>query len=447
MMDWDNFLCEERFGRPHATRQEGRSPFQQDIDRIVFSASFRRLAHKTQVHPLSDNDHVHTRLTHSIEVSSVGRSLGTMVGKYIVENRLDNKAPECPNRDTFGYLVQAACLAHDIGNPPFGHSGEAAIADWFREHLCSGLDRKLDQAQRNDFANFEGNAQGFRILTQTENNKGAGGLKLTHALLGTFTKYPHSSMLHPVEDEVYIGVRKIGFFDSQRHHFLEVSEKLKMIPRPSTPCSWSRHPLAFLVEAADDICYAIIDIEDGYYLGYLTFAETRDVLAPIADESSVSATMKNEEKVAKWRAIAIGKMVNAVVEAFKTNYLDIMHGTFRDGLIDHTEYNSKIKTAKSLANDKIFLSEKKARLEIAGSEIIRGLLDIFVPTALELEEKGWAAERLSGHSRRCARLIIPDGFEGVTSRYEALLRVTDFVSGMTDRYALDLFRKLKGIAI
>ena len=215
-MDWETLLGEQRLHRADAESQAGRSPFQQDLDRVVFSTAFRRLAHKTQVHPLSDNDHVHTRLTHSIEVASVGRSLGTIVGSKISGKLRNSKITS----DMFGYIVQAACLAHDIGNPPFGHSGEDTIGRWFNSSDQSstifGLDMK--DVEKNDLRYFEGNAQGFRILTQLENYHWDGGLQLTYAVLGTFAKYPRSSVVHPIPNDSYIGGKKFGFFDSERHY-------------------------------------------------------------------------------------------------------------------------------------------------------------------------------------------------------------------------------------
>ena len=277
-MDWKVLLREHRLCRPGAESQPGRSPFQQDLDRVVFSAAFRRLAHKTQVHPLSANDHVHTRLTHSIEVASVGRSLGTIVGMPIADKLGDPQITSA----TFGYIVQAACLAHDIGNPPFGHSGEDTIGSWFNSEGQSskifGSDMK--DVEKNDLKYFEGNAQGFRILTQLENYRWSGGLQLTFAVLGTFAKYPRSSLIHPIPNDSYIGGRKIGFFESERIYFEQIASELGLMERSSQLRYWCRHPLAFLVEAADDICYALIDIEDGFTLGYLTFTEAKELLEP-----------------------------------------------------------------------------------------------------------------------------------------------------------------------
>ena len=289
-MDWKTLLAEQRLRRPDFDSQPDRSPFQQDLDRVVFSAAFRRLAHKTQVHPLSDNDHVHTRLTHSIEVASVGRSMGTIVGSQIAANL---KNPQI-TPDTFGYIVQAACLAHDIGNPPFGHSGEDTIGRWFNSSEQSstifGLDMK--DVEQNDLKYFEGNAQGFRILTQLENYHWNGGLQLTYAVLSTFSKYPRSSVVHPIPNDSYIGGKKIGFFDSERHYFEQIASGVGLIERNKPLHYWCRHPLAFLVEAADDICYAIVDIEDGFALGYLSFIEVRELLSSIAKEPNLSSVYR-----------------------------------------------------------------------------------------------------------------------------------------------------------
>lgn len=443
-MDWEILLGEKRLRRPDATTQRGRTPFQQDLDRIVFSAAFRRLAHKTQVHPLSDNDHVHTRLTHSIEVASVGRSLGTIVGSKIA-GRLCNSQI---SGDTFGDIVQAACLAHDIGNPPFGHSGEDAIGRWFNSPANSAeiFGSNMEDIQKNDLRYFEGNAQGFRILTQLENNPWSGGLQLTHAVLGTFTKYPRSSVVHPIPNDSYVGGKKIGFFESEREIFEEVASDLGLIKRNEQLYYWTRHPLAFLVESADDICYAIMDVEDGFSLGYLTFQEAREILEPIAGHRKLRADMAEPEILGKLRAVAIGELVDAVAEAFLSNEKALLEGTYSKELIADTRYKENIESAKLIAREKIYWSQRKTIIEIAASEIIFGLLDLYLPLVEKMENSEWNVERLRGQPKMLAR-VMSNHFQGVTNRYEAWLRITDFISGMTDRFALDLYRKMKGIAI
>ena len=443
-MDWEVLLSEQRLCRSDAKQQKGRSPFQQDLDRIVFSAAFRRLAHKTQVHPLSNNDHVHTRLTHSIEVASVGRSLGAIVGSQIAPNL--GKTHITP--DTFGYVVQAACLAHDIGNPPFGHSGEDTIGRWFNSSEKSpkifGLD--MEEVEKNDLRYFEGNAQGFRILTQLENYHWDGGLQLTYAVLSTFAKYPRSAVIHCIPNDSYVGGKKVGFFESERDYFETVASGVGVTQRSQQLHYWCRHPLAFLVEAADDICYAIVDIEDGYSLGYLSFEEAQKLLRPIAKEARLPPKMAKPEIVGKLRAVAIGELVDSVSKVFLDNETRLLEGEYGKELLDDTPYGENVSQLKSVAREKIYQSDRKTMVEIAGSEIISGLLELFLPVVVGLEHASWDIKKLPAESVRMGRLI-PCHFQGVTNRYECWLRVTDFISGMTDRFALDLYRKLKGIAI
>lgn len=442
-MDWKQLLSGQRLRRPDAVVPKGRSSFQQDIDRIVFSGAFRRLAHKTQVHPLSPNDHVHTRLTHSIEVASVGRSLGTMVGTEIAQRLKDPQT----TADTFGYVVQAACLAHDIGNPPFGHSGEEAIRYWF--HALKSNDRvfnKIDGVRREDFRNFEGNAQGFRILTQLENNKGEGGLQLTYAVLGTFSKYPRSSIVVPEHGDNYPGGKKVGFFEAERSYFSEVADQLGLVRRKPGENYWCRHPLAFLVEAADDICYAIIDIEDGYQLRYLSFSEAKEILSPIAGrDANVPSSMEEPEQIAKLRAVAIGELVIEASRVFLENESALMQGDFASEILSLTKFKDDIARAKELAKHKLYWSERKTKLEIAGSEVISGLLQIFSEVVWALAEEGYDRSRLRGTAQRLARMM-GSTLGDVKDSYNALLCVTDFISGMTDRYAVDVYRTLKGIS-
>jgi dGTPase len=442
-MEWKQLLSHERLQRPDAIPQEGRSPFQQDIDRIVFSAAFRRLAHKTQVHPLSPNDHVHTRLTHSIEVASVGRSLGTIVGQEI-SKRLGDSAITA---DTFGYVVQAACLAHDIGNPPFGHSGEEAIRSWFRRTENENIfGDKIHGVRREDFRNFEGNAQGFRILTQLENYKWQGGLQLTFAVLATFSKYPRSSIAGGDSRDKYPGGKKIGFFEAERENFSEVAEKVGLHRRKIGENYWSRHPLAFLVEAADDICYAIIDIEDGYGLGYLNFREAKEILEPIAGgRAKLTPSMGEGEQIAKLRAVAIGELVSEASAVFLKNERDLLDGKFADEIINPTKFKDEILRAKELATTKLYWSERKTKLEIAGTEVICGLLQIFSDVVVKLAKANYDQSKLDGAAQRLARLM-GRTLGPVSDNYGAFLAVTDFISGMTDRYAVDLYRTLKGIS-
>ncbi|MBX3516729.1 MAG: deoxyguanosinetriphosphate triphosphohydrolase [Rhodospirillales bacterium] len=439
MMNWQQLLCADRLQRQDAKHDPGRSPFQQDLDRIVFSSSFRRLAHKTQVHPLTENDHVHTRLTHSIEVASVGRSLGANVGMHIASNQPSlNVSP-----DAFGYIVQAACLAHDIGNPPFGHSGEEALSAWFREYFDSKDGMMVGRSLGNkatDFTKFEGNAQGFRILTRLENNRDAGGLQLTHAVIGTFLKYPRLSISG---DSKYVGHKKFSSFIAEEEYLREVACKCGLLIRGAY---WSRHPLSFLVEAADDICYGIVDIEDGFELGNLAYSEACAILEPIAGALD-KKDLSEPDVVAKLRAVAIGKMVTAVAEVFRRNEENILDGTFNRELISETSFAECIRKAKDVARERIYQSNSKVKLELAGYEIIWGLLTYLVPVAIELDKNDYDINLLPDRQKKYNRLISPNGLRGVKNMYEALLRITDFISGMTDRYALSMYRNLKGISL
>lgn len=394
---------------------------------------------------MSANDHVHTRLTHSIEVASVGRSLGTAVGTELRERLKD---PEI-SPDKFGYVVQAACLAHDIGNPPFGHSGEDAIRSWFNraESSCAAFMQKTGGTRPEDFRRFEGNAQGFRILTQLENYKWAGGLQLTNAVLGAFTKYPIASTVVLTKSDNYPGSKKVGFFKPEEDYFAEIAEALGLIRRKENAPYWCRHPLAFLVEAADDICYAIVDIEDGYELGYLNFLEAKDVLAPIAgDRAGLSSTMEEREQIGKLRAVAIGRLIDESVAVFLDNENALLAGKFGNEIVYLTKFASDLRAAIELARNKLYNSDRKTRLEIAGSEIIGGLLDIFAELVIDLVNKGFDRHKLTTSSQRLVRLM-GTSLGPAENAYQALLCVTDFVSGMTDRFAVETYRTLKGISL
>jgi dGTPase len=333
-------------------------------------------------------------------------------------------------------------LAHDIGNPPFGHSGEGAIRSWFKraESSHAPFGKKTGGARPEDFRKFEGNAQGFRILTQLENNKWDGGLQLTYAVLGAFTKYPIASIV-PMDN--YPGAKKVGFFMSEQTYFVEAAEKLDLIRRKERAPYWCRHPLAFLVEAADDICCAIVDIEDGY----LTFGEAKDVLAPIAgDRSGLSSSMEKREQIAKLRAVAIGQLVDESAKVFLDNETALLDGHFGTEIVHLTKFSSNIKDAIGLATEKLYNSERKIKLEIAGTEIIAGLLDIFGEIVVDLAEREFDHSKLSARPQRLARLM-GSSLGPVENAYQALLCVTDFVSGMTDRFAVDTYRTLKGISM
>lgn len=443
-MDWTTLLSHKRLGRATADPLVGRTEFQRDRDRIVFSQAFRRLADKTQVHPLSENDHIRTRLTHSIEVASVGRSLGMLVGKEVVKrHNLGELAPH-----DFANIVEAACLAHDLGNPPFGHSGESAISMWFCSQRGADLLRSLSEQQQQDFKNFEGNAQGFRILSNLENYESNGGLQLTHAVLGTFTKYPRIST--PADASTYVGHKKHGFFAAETPYFREISQNLGLPARPDEHEAWCRHPLAFLTEAADDICYIVADLEDGYELGRITFNDALCLLNQIAQRSRHQLDqIDDQRRIGYLRAVAINTLIQSVSEEFLQNEKDILDGRFGsegEGLLKKTSYYEALQEIQELTRQKIFRSDIVLPVEIAGYETIAGLLEIFSQVIKNLEDHKFDCSYLNGRDSKIVNYCGID-LTRCKDKYHSLLRVTDYVSGMTDSYAVKQYQILKGIRV
>lgn len=442
-MEWRELLAGDRLARPDYKADPGRSVFQQDLDRIVFSSSFRRLANKTQVHPLADNDHIHNRLTHSIETGSVGRSLGTMVGTKIC-NASDKESIGFTS-DDFGYVVQAACMAHDIGNPPFGHAGEAAISEWFEKELLrdNSIFEELSDVQKAEFRNFEGNAQGFRILTQLENRKLNGGLQLTYAVLGTFMKYPRPAYPEPKLADTYKGFKKFGYFSSEKHYVDEIAGALKLEPLGETPGYWCRHPLAFLVEAADDICYNIIDLEDAFLMADLRYEDVAPLLTPLAPDLDFGPYPMQADQISYLRAVAIGNAVKEVADVFCRNEDRLLNGTFETDLMSETKYTEVFENIEKTASKRIFAGPTKTSREISGRNIIHGLLDIYKHVIVDLKNNRWNPEELPKHTKRLIRYGNLN-FDETNDLYSATLVVTDFISGMTDRYAKETYNKLSG---
>ncbi|MBZ4194588.1 MAG: deoxyguanosinetriphosphate triphosphohydrolase [Candidatus Contendobacter sp.] len=447
-MDWNRLLSRARPGlsRPHPD-SEARTDFQRDFDRIVFSSAFRRLQDKTQVFPLSKSDYVRTRLTHSLEVSSVGRSLGTMVGDSVIRRHdLKGVYPQ-----DFGAVVAAACLAHDIGNPPFGHAGEDAIRLWFTTSSTGQtVLEALPEAQRQDFQRFEGNAQGFRIITRLQSPDNPGGMQLTCALLGAFTKYPRAAWL-PTAPPPGVAFRKFGFYQDDRALFAEVAGQLGL--DEVLPGAWSRHPLAYLVEAADDICYRIIDVEDAFRLQQLRFEEVRDLLLPLTGEAEraeqkMAHLTRSREKIEYLRAKAIGAIIDQAQQCFMDNEDAILAGAFRGELLEEIPAAAAMQALKDCGETQVYVSRPVVEVEAAGFEVLGGLLKALITTVNDLADHGPNA---SSKSRMLVHLI-PEQFIGpgrrpVADLYRRVLAITDFVSGMTDSYAVTLFKKLTGISL
>lgn len=449
-MQWPTLLCDDRLGatRP-AEREAQRSEFQRDSDRLIFSSAFRRLQDKTQVFPLAENDYVRTRLTHSLEVASVGRSLGTIVGTEICARE---RLPGLHGSD-FGAIVSAAALAHDLGNPPFGHSGEDAIRVWFADSpVAAGYQAALTGAEREDFARFEGNAQGFRLIARLQMPDNP-GLRLTCATLGAFTKYPRASALAGgALDHAGASTKKFGFFQSEREFFAEVAGRCGLIPRaPGVDC-WARHPLAFLVEAADDICYRLVDFEDGFRLGVLGYDEVRDAfLRVIGDDSKRAGAermRREQERIEFLRALAIGAAVRQAAATFLAKEAQMLSGEFDACLLDLIPAGAELEAIKRRSIETIYSTARGVEIEAAGFAVLGGLLDDFVAAVGDVAVRGKLA---SPRSRKLLRLVPPPsiGPDGVpeAGTYLRLLRMTDFVSGMTDSYAVSLYKKVRGISL
>nr|CRH04970.1 putative deoxyguanosinetriphosphate triphosphohydrolase [Candidatus Magnetococcus massalia] len=447
-MSWDQLLATSRLKQRSQLNPGPRHPFEVDLDRVTFSASFRRLKDKTQVHALPDNDHVRNRLTHSIETASVGRSLGVLVGNAL------NQQGVAMDSAHMGYVVQAACLSHDIGNPPFGHSGEEAIRSWFADKSQTPwFLQSLTAQEKLDFLHFEGNAQGFRILTQLEMGRRAGGLRLSHAVLGAFSKYPRqqaSCTKNPHNDAAR---KKNGLFCSEVAIFREVAEAtgLKLTGSDGSSC-WQRHPMAYLMEAADDICYGVVDIEDGYELGFLRFEEAVEILAEIAGTRGSKLDDPPLEQIRYLRAEAMHVMIQQSAKAFMQHQEAILDGSFAGTLPAATEVGSKLKLAKQKAREAIYHAEPVVLKIASGHRVLHALLDIFHPVVMAMHEAAWRAEDVPGHDGHMARLMGPEILEilrrePTPTRVAALRVLTDFISSMTDGHAIRLFRKLHGGSI
>lgn len=440
-MIWKTLLSAKRKGQRNGLATESsRSAFEQDYDRIIFSHPFRRLQDKTQVHPLPEHDFVHTRLTHSLEVSSVGRSLGKRVGEVILQRH-----PELTEYSLFdfGAIVAAASLAHDLGNPPFGHAGEDAISDFFLHHPA-GLHFKghVTEEAWHDLTRFEGNAQGFRIL-----NKEQYGLRLTYATLGAFTKYPCAAF-YPGRNKKKKSQKKYGFFQSEKEAFAEVAGDLELVRNDQS--TWCRHPLAFLVEAADDICYSIIDLEDGCRMGLVSFQDTVELLSGILrqklDKNKLGSHADLNQKLGILRAMAIGELIDATTEIFLSNEKNLLDGAFDEALTELCIFRDSLQRISEVSIEKIYHAKHVVEIEASGHQVLPGLLEEFTQTGLHLIH-GKPSRKYNN-----LRLLLPVEIasaiqDSPRDEYHMLRGIIDFISGLTDRHALSLYRKIKGISL
>ncbi|GAB3864911.1 deoxyguanosinetriphosphate triphosphohydrolase [Hymenobacter segetis] len=451
-MLWPRLLSQRRFPDqqlPPASAAPVRGAFVQDYDRVVFSSAFRRLQRKTQVMPLPETDFVHTRLTHSLETAVVGRSLGRLAARHLMEADAE-LAAQLPNLDQdCGDIVAAACLAHDIGNPPFGHSGEDAISSYFLSSAAAPYLAQLSAAEIADLQHFEGNAAGFRILTHTyaAHSTGTAGLGLTYATLGAFTKYPKPSLVSEAAKVGGASEKKYGHFQTEGARFQHVAAELGLLPKDAAAGFYHRHPLAFLVEAADDLCYRIIDFEDGLKLGLIAPETGLPLLKRMLNDPAgrVGSVQWHDwrEELGYVRARLIGKLVNELAALFAHHAPAILRGEYDQSLIKELSCWADLQEVQRLSINQLYRSRPVLEIEAAGFEVLGGLLDAFLCAVFDKSQ---------GHRSRKLLLLLPEqfraeGHQAHVSPYEKILLLTDFVAGMTDQNALSLYKTIKGIEL
>ena len=444
-MNWEQLLSLKRFGDTHKRirkeQDETRLGFEVDYDRVIFSAAFRSLQDKTQVIPLSKTDFVHTRLTHSLEVSVVGRSLGRIAGKKILERHPYLSEVHGYRFNDFGAIVAAAALAHDIGNPPFGHSGEKAIGEYFKTGKGQQFKDFLTKKEYQDIIDFEGNANGYRLLTETR--KGVeGGLRISYATLGAFMKYPKESL--PKRPSKHIADKKFGFFQQDVVSFHELAIELGLEPRGNgKDVGFCRHPLTFLVEAADDICYTIIDFEDGINLGLISEDYALEYLIKLVKDSinikKYNDLVYMEDRLSYLRALAINTLISDAIAIFIENEDTILKGEFSVSLLEKSKFKAQIEDIIKISVQKIYQSQEVIEKEIAGYKIISDILDVYT-TAL-IREK-------DGNSSNFDRLMIstlPEAYRETTdSTYSILLNTCCYVASLSDSAAVHIHNKIMG---
>ena len=442
-MNWQQLISNMRLGQEgkHPERHDDRSEFKRDYDRLIFSAPFRRLQNKTQVFPLPGSVFVHNRLTHSLEVASVGMSLGNDVARALIALH-----PELANTlfEEIGTIVSAACLAHDMGNPPFGHSGEKAIQTFFSEGPGLALKDKLSPKFWTDLTHFEGNANAFRLLTHRFNGRRAGGFVMTYTMLSSIVKYPFESGASGKKS-------KFGFFASESDTYCKIADELGVIRLSASnePLRFARHPLVFLVEAADDICYEVMDIEDSHKLKILSFEETEDLLLGFFDEPEKQRIRKRieeegvtdvHEKVVYMRACVIGLLERRCVDAFAANEQKLLDGALEGCLIDHISplEREAYRRCEMVSRQKIYNSKPVLDVELSGYNIMETLLTALVEAAAE-PQRYYSRQLIQRFSSQ-----YDINSPNLETRIQAVI---DYISGMTDLFALDVYQKIKGISL
>ncbi len=442
-MNWDRLLCDKRFGMNGygGSRGELRSDFQRDYDRLIFSSPFRRLQNKTQVFPLPGSIFVHNRLTHSLEVASVGRSMALEVAQHL--RRKYASEPWADKFDAIDDIVAAACLAHDLGNPPFGHSGEKAISTFFSEGKGVSLREMLTAEQWNDLIHFEGNANAFRMLIHQFNGRRPGGFAMTYSTLASIVKYPYESSLAAER------TGKFGFFTSERDKWLNVADELGLLRRadPKGRLSYARHPLVYLVEAADDICYEIMDLEDAHRLHIVSAEEVVSLLLGFFPEErqahlrEVMAMVDDpKEKIGYLRSSVIGTLVHQSARLFVESEETILAGKFKGSLLNNLPEATReaYRRCEELSYGKIYNSHEVVDIELAGNQIITYLLEKFIHAVCN-PTLNYSVLLLSQ---------VPEQYDvNAPTLFGRIQAVLDHVSAMTDVYALDLYRRLLGMSL
>ena len=448
-MNWEQLLSLKRFGdtnkRLRKEQDETRLGFEVDYDRIIFSSEFRSLQDKTQVIPLSKTDFVHTRLTHSLEVSVVGRSLGRKVGQRLLQKHPHLQSIHGYQANDFGAIVASAALAHDIGNPPFGHSGEKAIGHFFKAGKGTQFKSHLSDKEYQDLCDFEGNANGFKILTQSRTGR-EGGLRLSYATLGAFMKYPKESL--PKRPTKHIADKKYGFFQADKMAFSEIAEELGLIRTANgeKDIGFCRHPLTYLVEAADDICYTIIDFEDGINLGLVQEEFALEYLINLVRTTinieKYHSLITTEDRISYLRALAINTLINEAVDSFMANEDLILAGNFEHALLDKSQYEAQINDIIKISVEKIYQSQEVIEKEISGYEAIQQILTTYVTAVNNVFNN-----QASSYDNLIVKTLPKNDLFVNDSLYVRLLNVCSYVALFSDGKAVDTYKKLKGFQL
>lgn len=450
-IDLNQIYSNKRSGINNPTNlADPRSDFQRDFDRIIFSSAFRRLQNKTQVFPLPGSVFVHNRLTHSLEVASVGRSLGNLIGQVFYDKYKNDLTPE--SQDFYRYslynVIASACLCHDIGNPAFGHSGEDAIASYFIKNE-SDLKSKFSTEEWADLVNFEGNANAIRVLTQQQKGKSEGGLKLTYATLCSIAKYPCEAV---GKNKAFAHRKKFGFFQSEKETFTEIAEQTKMIQESENPLIYRRHPYVWLVEAADDICYNIIDFEDAHRLGIVEHTECltqlKSLVLLVGNDSKtkiegvLNSISDKNDKISYLRAKSISALTLQSKKIYEDNLDSFLDGSFKKPLFDVIKDDcDALKKIIKFSQENIYNNRNVVEIENAGYNVMYELLSHFIPPILKQKEDR------AKYDEKAIKLLPPAFNYDGESVYRRVLGILDYVSGMTDNYATDLYKRIKGIEI